>query len=149
MLVTITQASKLVGKARKTIYHHANTGKVSLSKFTDGRTAIDTSELHRFYGEFKKGVTLTQDKKAGNVTDGNVAMELLNELKKENVLMRGEMEKLRAEIKNLNNRLEYKPVDNNLTASAPVVEKAEQSKVEYSSLIDKMKANLANKNKKT
>lgn len=110
MLVTITQASKLVGKARKTIYAHAKAGKVSLSKFTDGRTAIDTSELHRFYGEFKKGVTLTQDKKAGNVTDGNVAMELLNELKNENALMREEMKKLREEISNLTNRLEYKPL---------------------------------------
>lgn len=144
MLVTITQASKLVGKARKTIYAHAKAGKVSLSKFTDGRTAIDTSELHRFYGEFKGGVTLNPLHKEENVTDGNAVFDVLNELKKENTLMREEMKKLREEISSLNNRLEYKPADNNLTASAPAVEKAE-----YSSLIDKMKANLANKNKKT
>lgn len=115
MLVTITQASKLVGKARKTLYAHAKAGKVSLSKFADGRTAIDTSELHRFYGEFKKEVTLTQNKKAENVTDGNVTMELLNELKNENALMREEMQKLRAEISNLTNRLEYKPLPSDKT----------------------------------
>jgi regulator of replication initiation timing len=110
MLVTITQASRLVGKARKTIYAHAKSGKVSLSKFGDGRTAIDTSELHRVYGSFKEDVTPEPLQRKNNVTDGNTVFDVLNELKKENALMREEMQKLRGEIKNLNNRLEHKPL---------------------------------------
>ena len=75
---------------------------------------------------------------------------MLNELKNENALLREEMHKLREEIINLNNRLEFKPVpvDNNLTASTPMVEKPAPTKAGYSLLIDKMKAGLAEKNKK-
>lgn len=112
MLVTITQASKLTGKARKTIYAHAKSGKVSLSKFGDGRTAVDTSELHRVYGDFKEDVTLNPLQDSGNVTNGNAVLDVLDELKKENILMREEMQRLRGEIKNLNNRLEHKPLPN-------------------------------------
>lgn len=110
MLVTITQASKLVGKARKTIYAHAKVGKVSLSKFSDGKTAIDTSELYRVYGDFKEKVTPKPLHTEDNVTSGNTVLDVLTELKNENSLMREEMQKLREEIKNLNNRLEHKPV---------------------------------------
>lgn len=110
MLITITQASKLVGKARKTIYAHAKVGKVSLSKFSDGKTAIDTSELYRVYGDLKENVTPNPLRNEENVTSGNTVFDVLTELKNENSLMREEMQKLREEIKNLNNRLEYKPV---------------------------------------
>lgn len=109
MLVTITQASRLTGKARKTLYAHANTGKLSLSKFGDGRTAVDTSELHRCYGDFKESVTLEKLPIDKNVTNGNDVLNALFELKNENALLREEMHKLREEIINLNNRLEYKP----------------------------------------
>ena len=109
MLVTITQASKLVGKARKTIYAHAKIGKVSLSKFSDGKTAIDTSELYRVYGDLKGNVTPKPLHTEDNVTSGNTVLDVLTELKSENSLMREEMQKLREEIKNLNNRLEHKP----------------------------------------
>lgn len=137
MLVTITQASRLVGKARKTIYAHAKAGKVSLSKFSDGRTAIDTSELHRFYGDFKEVTDKKPLQNKKNVTGGNAVLEVLNELKSENALMRQEMQKLREEIKTLNNRLEHKP--------APVEPTVKSS---FSSTIEILKKNLAEKNKK-
>ncbi len=143
MLVTITQASKLVGKARKTIYAHAKAGKVSLSKFSDGKTAIDTSELHRFYGILKEDVTPEPLHTEGNVTNGNSILDVLTELKNENSLMRQEMQRLREEIKNLNNRLEHKPVSSN------AVEQPAQIKPnnEISSLMAKIKAKQARADK--
>ena len=139
MLVTITQASKLVGKARKTIYAHAKTGKLSLSKFGDGRTGVDASELHRCYGDFKEDVTITPLPNVENVTNGNAVLDILAELKNENYLMREEMQKLREEIKNLNNRLEYKPTPTD-TAEPPTPIKPNN---DISSLMAKIKAKQA------
>ena len=139
MLVTITQASKLVGKARKTIYAHAKAGKVSLSKFSDGKTAIDTSELYRVYGNLKENVTPKPLRTEDNVTSGNAVLDVLTELKNENSLMREEMQKLREEIKNLNNRLEYKPTPTD-TAEPPTPIKPNN---DISSLMAKIKAKQA------
>ena len=139
MLVTITQASKLVGKARKTIYAHAKAGKVSLSKFSDGKTAIDTSELYRVYGNLKENVTPKPLRTEDNVTSGNAVLDVLTELKNENSLMREEMQKLREEIKNLNNRLEYKPVPTDVVEPpAPI-----KPNNEISSLMAKIKSKHA------
>ena len=143
MLVTITQASKLVGKARKTIYAHAKAGKVSLSKFSDGKTAIDTSELHRFYGTFKEDVTPEPLHVEKNVTNGNSILDVLTELKNENSLMREEMQKLREEIKNLNNRLEHKPTSSD-AAEPPVQIKP---KNEINSIMAKLIAKQAKADK--
>ena len=138
MLVTITQARRLTGKARKTLYAPAKAGKLSLSKFGDGRTAVDTSELHRCYGDFKENVTVETLPIAKNVTNGNDVLNVLCELKKENTLMREEMHKLREEIKNLNNRLEYKPAKS-VQGGNP---ESSQNKTgeSYSSLVAKLKA---------
>jgi hypothetical protein len=46
--ISITEAMKLTGKSRPTLYRHIKTGK--LSKTSNG--GIDTSELRRVYGEF-------------------------------------------------------------------------------------------------
>ena len=51
--VTVTQAAKLTGVTRKTLYAHINKGK--LSKAAGG--LIDTSELLRVYGAFVDRVT--------------------------------------------------------------------------------------------
>ena len=144
MLVTITQASKLVGKARKTIYAHAKTGKLSLSKFGDGRTGVDTSELHRCYGDFKEDVTIKPLPKSESVTNGNTVLDVLTELKNENSLMREEMQKLREEIKNLNNRLEHKPAPSDAVEPPPAKIKPNN---EISSLMAKIKAKQARADK--
>lgn len=50
-LVSITEAAKLVGKSKRTIYNDLRKGKLSASQdCTDGKT-VDTSELIRVYGE--------------------------------------------------------------------------------------------------
>lgn len=104
MLVTITEASRITGKARKTIYAHAKSGKVSLSKFNDGRTAIDTSELDRVYKiDLQKVLPEKQDK----VTLGNSDSKLDLLLKKIDSL-ENEIKYLREEISSLK-LIEYKP----------------------------------------
>ncbi|MGP9496852.1 hypothetical protein ACT3RM_16750 [Pseudoalteromonas sp. AOP7-A1-14] len=104
MLVTITEASRITGKARKTIYAHAKSGKVSLSKFNDGRTAIDTSELDRVY---KIDLQKVLPEKQGKVTLGNSDSKLDLLLKKIGSL-ENEIKYLREEISSLK-LIEYKP----------------------------------------
>lgn len=49
-IVSITQASKLTGKSRQTLYKHINSGQLSLSTDINGSKGVDTSELLRIYG---------------------------------------------------------------------------------------------------
>lgn len=49
-LVTITEASRLIGKSKQTLYRHVASGKVSRN--SDGM--LDTAELIRAYGELRK-----------------------------------------------------------------------------------------------
>ena len=130
-VVTISDAARMIPFSRKTLYKHIEQGKVSTTRVLGGGRGIAISELIRVYGDKLKPLE--------KVKEGDKKQDLL--LKK--------IESLEAEIKNLNNRLEYKPLDNNLTASTPMVEKPAPTKAGYSLLIDKMKANLDNKNKKT
>ena len=52
MQFTITEAAKLYGKQRKTIYRHLDTGRLSAGVRGDGKRVIDLSELIRCYGAF-------------------------------------------------------------------------------------------------
>jgi hypothetical protein len=56
--ISITEAMKLTGKSRPTLYRHIKTGK--LSKTSNG--SIDTSELRRVYGEFEPTDTIVEKK---------------------------------------------------------------------------------------
>lgn len=47
---TVTEAAKLAGVTRRTIYRHITAGKLSATVTKDGHTQIDTSELLRVYG---------------------------------------------------------------------------------------------------
>ena len=47
---SISEASRLTGKARSTIHKHINDGKVSKELDKEGNPVIDTSELVRAYG---------------------------------------------------------------------------------------------------
>lgn len=49
-IVSISEASKLVGKNRSTLQRHIATGKLSKATDATGLTGIDTSELIRVYG---------------------------------------------------------------------------------------------------
>ncbi|MDB4281828.1 helix-turn-helix domain-containing protein [Paraglaciecola sp.] len=62
--IGVTEAAKMVGLSRKTLYKHISKGK--LSRAAGG--LIDTSELLRVYGAFVSGVTPVTEKK---VTQGD------------------------------------------------------------------------------
>jgi len=144
VLVNISAAARMASKTRRTIYKHIEQGKLSLSRDSKGNKGIEVSELIRVYGDdVKRPSTQKNSKRIQSEYAGVSSEEKLDLLLKK-------IESLEAEIKNLNNRLEYKPVpvDNNLTVSAPVVEKPAPTKTGYSSIIDKMKAGLVERNKK-
>jgi len=52
-IVTISKASKLVGKTTRTIQRHVANGKISKTTTSNGLTGIDTSELIRVYGQIE------------------------------------------------------------------------------------------------
>ena len=49
----ISEAAKMVGKHRKSIYRHIKQGRVSSHTGDDGEKYIDTSELIRVYGKIE------------------------------------------------------------------------------------------------
>ena len=54
MKVNITQAVKLTGKSRTTLYNHLKSGKLSAEYDDVQNRLIDISELERVYGSLKK-----------------------------------------------------------------------------------------------
>ena len=96
--VTIEEAAKLTGKSTQSLYRHVKQGKVS--KHHDG---FDTAELMRVYGALR------------NTTDTTINFEkVLNEsevelsmLKRENELLRGNIEELRTDKHKLQETIDY------------------------------------------
>ena len=85
-IVTINEASNLVGKSTKTIYRHIDSGKLSCVIDDNGRKMVDISELVRIYG-----LDLTLAKK-----DNGVSMsERGNEVESDIVLLEKEIELLK------------------------------------------------------
>jgi len=116
--LNLSQAAKVVGKNRVTLWRHINTGKLSAERDRDGNPLVDTSELLRVYGELKKPATPSNNKKQQSETPSyDELLLLIKELKEE----QSEMKEI---ILDLRNRLEYKPVaaqpeDEKVTNSNP------------------------------
>ena len=135
-LVTITEASKLTGKARKTLYSHLKQGKLSSCLQRDGTKQIDTSELIRVYGEIKHKVTEVTPPDVPEVTPSNVtksttvelirAIEIMREQqeldRKENVLLRKQLMELTEKVGSLTNILEHKPEPEPEPEPEPVIQ---------------------------
>lgn len=51
-VVTISEASRLTGKDRRTLQRHIAAGKLSKSTIAAGGLGVDTAELMRVYGAF-------------------------------------------------------------------------------------------------
>ena len=49
-ILTFSQAIRAAGVARSTIYRYVKEGKLSATRFPDGRRGIDTAELERVFG---------------------------------------------------------------------------------------------------
>lgn len=107
--VTITEASKLTGKARKTLYAHIKQGRLSCRVARDGTRLIDVAELIRVYGELKAEVTPGVTKSNAEVTPGNTPQVTpeIADLIAEKVAQA--IKPLIEKIEDLTNRLEYKP----------------------------------------
>ena len=92
--VSITQAAKLVGIQRSTLYRHIKEKGISLIKSPGSHPKIDISELIRIYGD---SVMLPQDKELKEVQ--TEAEKLSDETKVEETI---ELHRLRDEVKHLN-----------------------------------------------
>jgi len=97
-LVTITQAAKLVGKSKQTLYRHINIGK--LSRRSD--SMIDTTELIRCYGELKQVDAVTPIKKERTVLRADTG---------ESDALRGHIETLQQDIAELKQGMEQQRLD--------------------------------------
>ena len=49
-ILTFSQAIRAAGVARSTIYRYVKEGKLSATRFPDGRRGLDTAELERAFG---------------------------------------------------------------------------------------------------
>ncbi len=96
--VTIEEAAKLTGKSTQSLYRHVKQGKVS--KHHDG---FDTAELMRVYGALRNlSDTTVNFDKVSNESEVELSM-----LKRENELLRGNIEELRTDKHKLQETIEY------------------------------------------
>ena len=120
--LNITQAAKVVGKRRATLYEHIKKGK--LSRNSDG--TIDTSELIKVYGELKRAVeldstdstdvierTLGHESTLGSVPflkhENEHLRDKIRELEEDREERRERERELREIVKTQTHLLEYKP----------------------------------------
>ncbi|WP_344266997.1 helix-turn-helix domain-containing protein, partial [Streptomyces sodiiphilus] len=83
MQFTITEAAKLYGKQRKTIYRHIDSGRISASIRGDGKRVIDLAELIRCYGEPSNRITAsdTESTREDSASDTLISQALLEEIR--------------------------------------------------------------------
>ena len=106
-IVTINEASNLVGKSIKTIYRHIDSGKLSCVIDDNGRKMVDISELVRIYGldltlaKKDNGVSMSE---RGNEVENDIALlekeiELLKMLLSEKDKLLNEKDQRNADLK--------------------------------------------------
>jgi len=110
-LLSLTDAAKLAGVSRATLYRKLKSGELSATKRRDGSRAIDTAELVRVFGELQQPATshavaseTPRDAPDGPETPLGQVEALkaqLEGLKRENELLRREL----ADAKNDKSRL--------------------------------------------
>ena len=115
---TIKEAAKLTGKSTQTLYRHVKKGKVSRSH--DG---FETSELMRVYGALRNlSDTTVNFEKISNESGLELSM-----LKRENELLRGNIEELRTDKHKLQETIDY--FQRQLSAPVQTTEKSFLSKL--------------------
>lgn len=103
--VNLSQAAKLTGKNRTTIWRHINGGKLSSERDRDGLPFVDTSELIRVYGELIPIATPLQEEKPHQATPS------YGELVRVVELLRKEQSEMKEQLIDLKNRLSYTPTN--------------------------------------
>lgn len=116
--VSIEEAAKLTGKSTQSLYRHVKQGKVS--KHHDG---FDTAELMRVYGALRNttDTTINFDKVSN---ESGLELSLL---RRENELLRGNIEELRTDKHKLQETIDY--FQRQLSAPVQATEKSFFSKL--------------------
>jgi hypothetical protein len=109
--VNLSQAAKLTGKNRTTIWRHIQSGKLSSERDRDGMPFVDTSELIRVYGELKQIATDISKKKPHEATPSYEDLITMIEL------LRTEQLEMREQITQLSHRLTH-----NIEVPKPIME---------------------------
>ena len=105
--VTISQASKLTGKARTTIRAHIKKGVLSSEKDNTNRRVIDVSELERVYGSVNMNTPLAGVEQSGamlqtcTIDTPSIFQEKEAFLKREIDLLREQLEEAKEREKKL------------------------------------------------
>lgn len=89
MQFTITEAAKLYGKQRKTLYRHIESGRISAGIRGDGKRVIDLAELIRCYGEPSNKITASDTESTRKDTAGDTlaTQALLDEIRKQTAVI--------------------------------------------------------------
>ena len=82
-VVSISEASRLVGRTRQTLYNDRDSGKLSWTTLETGKPGIDTSELQRVYGQLRlnpvgqavRNVSFDSGTDSGDSRDGAGAVD--------------------------------------------------------------------------
>ena len=145
MVVNISEAARIASKTRRTIYKHINQGKLSSSRDSKGNRGVDLTELIRVYG--------SDVKPPGNVGgEDGIHKEYASVSNSEKMdLLLKKIESLEVEVKSLREEIssqkliEHKPGLVKPTQS--MKEEATKENNSHSSYIERMKKNLADRNK--
>ena len=110
MGIPLSQAAKLVGKSRKTLYRHAGEGRISTSINTDGVKEVEPSELERVYGKLvgeHLSLTQSQNDAVSHAETGEGDGRRDGEVE----ALKGHIQALEANIANLKDSLAQSRVD--------------------------------------
>lgn len=102
-IVSITEAAKLTGRARSTLYRKINAGELSTSKQADGSDGIDTSELIRVFGELQQPGA-TRDVAPATPRDSDATPPASPEIPRETRLLREQIALLQDQLEEAKER---------------------------------------------
>ena len=129
VIVSISEAARLTGKARSTIQTYIKTGKLSKISGTTGKGGLDISELIRVFGEIKntdntriENVVISHET-TSNTTDAIHSQNKITTLELENSHLKAMLEAKQETINSLNRALlllENKKVEPNMPISEQI-----------------------------
>ena len=97
MLMTLTEAEKIVPVSRTTLYNDKKNGTLSVTKNKRGKLAVEISELERVYGNLKAPVDESQVVKSDEIKQSNIqSSSVIDELKNQIEMLKDHQSKERA-----------------------------------------------------
>ena len=144
---TITEAAKLVGKDRKTLYRHIKQGRLSCGIESDGVRYVDTSELMRVYGALVQAETPVRQGETPEMPQGETPREtvsLLAELVAEVKLLRADNHRQAEQLEAIRKQLAEVPrlEDKREIPAEGKTSTSNQARHDFSAHMDKLRADL-------